>query len=147
MGSNFHHGRGLERENLESWSKDKTASKRAITSQSMAMLQSPAIESKHNRLNICALQFPRTGCMQSPLLCSLWDDVSQCIHTIVAYSLQPQNSICVNFVVVRLIMNVWFHYLQHWWEGYFGDTARMNTCYGSYMDNIALSITNIAAAS
>jgi len=39
------------------------------------------------------------------------------------------------------------HWLQHCCEGYSADTAQMNTWQGSYAYNIALSTTNLAAAS
>jgi len=48
----------VRRENLESSRSEKSALKSAINCQSIASLQSQAIESKHNHLNLGAPQFP-----------------------------------------------------------------------------------------
>jgi len=61
--------RSPERENLESSSYEKIATKSAINCQSKASLQSSAIESKHNLFNFGAPQFPGTACMQPSFLC------------------------------------------------------------------------------
>jgi len=98
--------RSSERENLESSSYEKTATKSAINCQSKASLQFSAIESKHNHFNFSAPQFPGTTCMQPWFLCPPWHDVPLYIHTIVEYCFQPHYWFQVNIVVVRFIMNV-----------------------------------------
>jgi len=73
--------RSSERENLESSSYEKTATKSAINCQSQASLQSSAIESKHNYFYFGAPQFPGTACMQPSFCCPPWHDVSlACNH-------------------------------------------------------------------
>jgi len=101
--------RSSERENLESSCYEKTATKSAINCQSKASLQFSAIESKHNHFNFGVPQFHGTACMQSSFLCPSRQDVSQYIHSIVAYSFQHRYLFQVNIVVVRFIMNVWFN--------------------------------------
>jgi hypothetical protein len=63
--------RRSERENLESSSYEKTATKSAINCQSKVSLQSFAIESKQNHFNFGAPQFPETACIQLSFLCPL----------------------------------------------------------------------------
>jgi len=53
-----------------------------------AAIPSHSIQHDHSIFGVP--QFPRTACMQLSFLCPLWDDLTLCIHTIVAYSLQPQ---------------------------------------------------------
>jgi hypothetical protein len=58
-----------KRDNLDSLSYEKTATKSAINCQSKASLQSSAIESKHNHFNFGAHQFPGTACQKPSFLC------------------------------------------------------------------------------
>jgi len=102
-----HQQSSLKRHNVESSSEENMASKSAIKCQSITSWQSPAIKSKHNHLIFHTPQIPATACLHSSFLCPWCDDISLCIHTILAYHYQPQHAFQVNCVVVRLIMNIW----------------------------------------
>jgi len=70
------------------------------------------IKPKHTHLLFGAHQLPATARMQLSFLCPLWDDITLGIRNNVAYSVQCQNLIYVNIIVVRLTMNIGFNGVQ-----------------------------------
>ena len=97
---------GWKWENLECSLSEKTASKSAIYSQSKASLQSAAIQSKHNHLNLGAPQFLELyACnYHSPAHCKMASH-----HAFIPLehiSFQSQQLIDVTIVAVQLKMNM-----------------------------------------